>query len=82
MDNENENEHKNAISITSPRPPINKEEPKINEQSAEKYRWGPDGSFCKNQGREEEENKVLQQETTPAISAKAPSKKTKNSELD
>ena len=49
LDNENKNEHKNTTNITSPRPPVKEEEPKVNEKSAEKCRWGPDCPFCKNQ---------------------------------
>ena len=63
LDNENKNGHKNATNITSPRPPVKEEEPKVNEQSAEKYRWGPDCPFCKNQ--EKEENKIQQQKMPP-----------------
>ena len=58
LDNENKNEHKNVTGITSPRPPIKEEEPKVNEQSAEKCRWGPDCPFCKNQEKEKEETKI------------------------
>ena len=61
LDNENKNEHKNMTSITSPRSPMKEEEPKVNEQSAEKCRCGPDCPFCKNQ--EKEENKTWQQKT-------------------
>ena len=42
LDNENKNEHKNTTGITSSRPPMKEEEPKVNEQSAEKCGWGPD----------------------------------------
>ena len=38
---------------------MKEEEPKVDEQSAEKCRWGPDCPFCKNQ--EKEENKIQQQ---------------------
>ena len=55
------NENKNPAGITSPRPPIKEEEPKVNKQSAEKCRWGPDCPFCKNQEKEKEENKTQQQ---------------------
>ena len=61
LGNENKNEHKNMTIITSPRPPIKEEEPKVNEQSAEKCRWGPECPFCKNQEKEKEENKIQQQ---------------------
>ena len=65
-DNRNENkiedEHKNAISVTSPRPPIKEEEyPKTSEQSVEKCSWGPDCPFCKYQEKKEEENKAQKQ---------------------
>ena len=79
LDNENKNEHKNATSITSPRPPIKEEEPKVNEQSAETCGWGPDCPFGKNQEKEKEENKIkIQQQKMPLQpkGAKAPSKKT------
>ena len=42
-------------------PHMKEEEPKVNEQSAEKCRWGPDCPFCKNQEKEKEENKIQQQ---------------------
>ena len=61
LDIENKNEHKNAIGITSPRPPIKEEDPHVNEQSVEKCRWGPDCPFSKNQEKEKEENKIQQQ---------------------
>ena len=60
LDSENKNE--NATGITSPRPPIKEERPKMNEQTAEKCRWGPDWSFCKNQEKEKEENRTQQQQ--------------------
>ena len=56
-----ENENKNMTNITSPRPPM-KEEPKINEQSAEKYGWGPDCPLCKNQEKEDWDGKHQQQQ--------------------
>ena len=65
LDNENKNEHENATGITSPRPPVKEEEPKVNEQSAEKCRQGPDCPFCKNQEKEKEENKIQQQKMPP-----------------
>ena len=40
LDNENKNEHKNMTNITSPRPLVKEEEPKVNEQSAEKSVMG------------------------------------------
>ena len=52
----------NVIGITSPRPPIKENEPKINEQSSEKCRWGPDCPFCKSQEKVKEEGKTQQQE--------------------
>ena len=58
LDSENKNEI--VTGITSPRAPIKEEEPKINEQSAEKCRWGPDCPFCKNQEKGKEENKTQQ----------------------
>ena len=61
LDNGNKNEHKNVTGITSPRSPIKEEEPKGNEQSGEKCRWGPDCPFCKNQEKEKEECKIWQQ---------------------
>ena len=60
LDSEDKNE--NITGITSPRPPIKEEGPKINEQSAEKCRWGPDCTFCKNQEKEKEENRTQQQQ--------------------
>ena len=65
LDNENKNEHKKVTGITSPRHPIKEEEPKVNEQSTEKCRWGPDCPFCKNQEKEKEENKTHQQKMPP-----------------
>ena len=70
LDNENKNEHKNETNITSPRPPVKEEEPKVNEQSAEKCGWGPDCPFCKNQ--EKEENKIQQQKTAPQPKVQKP----------
>ena len=72
MDNENKNEHKNLTGITSPRPPVKEEEPKVNEQSAEKCRWGPDCPFCKNQEKEKEENKIQQQKMPPQQKVQKP----------
>ena len=72
LDNENKNEHKNAIGITSSRPPIKEEEPKVNEQSAEKCRWIPDCPFCKNQEKEKEENKIQQQKMPPQAKMQKP----------
>ena len=51
----------NATSINSPRPPIKENEPKTNEQSSEKYRWGPDCPFCKSQEKGKEEGKIQQE---------------------
>ena len=70
LDNENKNEHKNVTNITSPRPPVKEEEPKVNEQTAEKCRWGPDCPFCKNQ--EKEENKIQQQKMPPQPKVQKP----------
>ena len=72
LDNENKNEHKNMTSITSPRPPVKEEEPKVNEQSAEKCKWGPDCPFCKNQEKEKEENKIQQQKMPPQPKVQKP----------
>ena len=72
MDNENKNEHKNITSITSPRPPVKEEEPKVNEQSTEKCRWGLDCPFCKNQEKEKEENKIQQQKMPPQPKVQKP----------
>ena len=65
-DNENktESEPKNTASVTSPRPPVKKEELKATDQ--EKCSWGPDYPFCKSQ-KKEEENKPQQQKTLPKI---------------
>ena len=70
LDNENKNEHKNVTNITSPGPPVKEEEPKVNEQSAEKCGWGPDCPFCKNQ--EKEENKIQQQKMPPQPKVQKP----------
>ena len=51
----------NTMGITSPKPPINENEPKINEQSSEKCRWGPDCPFCKSQKEGREEDKTQQE---------------------
>ena len=51
----------NVTSITSPKPPIKENEPKINERSSEKCRWGPDCPFCKSQKEGREEDKTQQQ---------------------
>ena len=56
-----ENKDENATSITSPRPPIEEEESKTNEQSLEKCRWGTDCPFCKSQEKGKEEDKTQQQ---------------------
>ena len=48
----------NAMGITSPKPPIKESEPKINEQSSEKCRWGPDALFVKVRKREEKKTKL------------------------
>ena len=72
LDNVNKNENKNVTSITSPKPPIKEEEPKVNEQSAKKCRWGPDCLFCKNQEKEKEENKTQQQKMPPQPKVQKP----------
>ena len=56
-DNEhkNENEPRNAASVTSPRPPIKEEEFKTNDQATEKCSWGPDCPLCKSQKKEGEQ---------------------------
>ena len=51
----------NVMGITSPKPPIKENEPKINEQSSEKCRWGPDCPFCKSQKEGREEDKTQQE---------------------
>ena len=58
-----DNENKNTTSITSPKPPI-KEEPKVNEQSAEKCGGGPGCLLCKNQEKEDWDGKHQQQQKT------------------
>ena len=65
-DNEHktESEPKNAVSVTSPRPPVKEEELKANDQ--EICSWGPDGPFCKPQ-KKEEGSKPQQQKTLPKI---------------
>ena len=65
-DNENKavSEQKITASVTSPRPSVKEEEPKINDQ--EKCGWGPDCPFWKSQ-KKEEESKPQQQETLPKI---------------
>ena len=77
-----ENKSENVTSISSPKPSL-KEEPKIGEQSminpkTEKYRWGPDCPFCKNQDKEDwdgkHQNQLQQKTSVPTKSAKAPGK--------
>ena len=51
----------NATGITSPRPPIKDNELKINEQSSEKCRWGPNCPFCKSQENGKDEDKSQQE---------------------
>ena len=68
------NDNKDTTSVTSPKPPI-KEEPKTEGQSftgpkTDKYGWGPNCPFCKNQEKEKEDwdgncQKQLQQKTLP-----------------
>ena len=56
MDNDNRNENKteteqkNVTRVTSPRPPIKEEEPKIKDKATEKCNWGPGCPFCKSWG--------------------------------
>ena len=65
------NDSKNATGITSPKPLM--KESKIGEQSiispkAEKYGWGPNCPFCKNQDKKDWDGKhqnQLQQKTSP-----------------
>ena len=65
-ENKTENEPKIAASVTSPRPPNNKEEePKTNDQPIEKCGWGPDCPFCKSQEKKEEQNKAQTQKMSP-----------------
>ena len=70
-DNENktESESKNTASVISPRPPINEEELKVNDQ--EKCSWGPDCPFCKSH-KKEDENKPQQQKTSPKLQKPQP----------
>ena len=72
LDNENKNEHEGVTSITSRRPPVKEEEPKVNEQSTEKCGWGPDCPFCNNQEKGKEENKIQQQKTPPQPKVQKP----------
>ena len=51
----------NATAITSPKPPIKENEPKINEQSSEKCGWDPDCPFCKSLKEGREEDKTQQE---------------------
>ena len=51
----------NMMGITSPEPPMKENEPKINEQSLEKCRWGLDYPFCKSQREGREEDKTQQE---------------------
>ena len=60
-ENKTENEPKIATRVTSPKPPFKEEEPKTNEQSMEKYGWGPNCPFCKSHKEKQEQNKVQQQ---------------------
>ena len=71
-ENKTENEHKISTNVTSPRPPIQEEEPKINEQSTEKCSWGPDCPFCKSQEKKEEQNKIQQQKMSPKLKLQKP----------
>ena len=56
-ENKTGNEPKIGTSVTSPRPPIKEEEPKINDQATEKCGWGPDCLFCKNLKKEDWDSK-------------------------
>ena len=72
----------NAMGITSPKPPIKENEPKINEQSSEKCGWGPDCPFCKSQKEGREGDKTQQElkaSPQPKIT-KATGKMTQNPE--
>ena len=75
-----DNNNKDTIGVTSPKPPI-KEEPKTEEQSftnpkTEKCGWGPNCPFCKNQEKEEDwdgnHQKQLQQQTPPPQNIQMP----------
>ena len=74
-----ENKNENATSITSPKLSL-KEEPKIGEQSiispkTDKWGWGPDCPFCKNQDKEDwdgKHQKQLQQKTLPQLKVQRP----------
>ena len=52
----------NVTGITSPRTPIKENEPKTNEQSSEKCRWGPECPFHKSQEKGMEEEKTQQEQ--------------------
>ena len=56
-----ENKDEKLTGITRQRLPIKEEEPKTNEQSLEKCRWGPDCPFCKSQEKGKEEDITQQQ---------------------
>ena len=71
-ENKTGNEPKNATSVTSPKPSINEEEPKTNEQSTEKCGWGAGCPFCKSQEEKEEQNKVQQQKMPPKPNLQKP----------
>ena len=73
-------ENKNVTGITSPRPPIKEEEPKVNEQLTEKCGWGPDCPFYKNREKEDDKCQQQQKMSPQHKIAEAPSKTTKNSE--
>ena len=51
----------NATGITNSKLPMKENEPKINKQSLEKCRWGPDCPFCKSQKEGREEDKTQQE---------------------
>ena len=64
--NKTENEPKIVTGFTNPKPSIKEEEePKTNDQSTEKYSWGPSCPFCKSQEEKEEQNKVQHQKMLP-----------------
>ena len=51
---------------------MKEEEPKVNEQSAEKCRWRPDCPFCKSQEKEKEDTKIQQQKIPPQPKVQKP----------
>ena len=81
-ENKAENEPKITAGVTSPRPPIEEEEPKINDQSTEKCGWGPDCPFCKCQEKKEEQNKMQQQKMSPKKNYNSHRQEDENPELE